>query len=605
MVATSWVLHCGSEHRSAGLDSTNFTLNIPQQLEFGEDARCSLANVCIPNTFPNVSDSHKNRTWTFKFEYYATPFTRTVANTNYVPYHTYTKSGTNDLISSYDLVVKIPEGFYANSYDDESTTSASYVPQIADAPFALEDIGMAGVVTGVDFLLESNGKNKMRSELLLPQHVYGASTPLPNKTYVQALYKAIASEQLKIRKAVIDSAVSTKLVELDIIKLLVSDLLIVPIVNKYHQIEFLIRANFCNNSGTGSTRGSSIRNILGNKNYATDYSGAAYVKNPWMYNADVTGAPTNQLYCRIDAPEKVAFNGMSATNCLDFYNFGYNQLASDAGSGVQLLSGDYFKTGTGPCSSSAVGNFTPYGNTWSTHSLLRSSTDSFKVLNRISETGDFYFCVATWGVKAELETTPTPDTVEQACYMYLPSDFSGTASMVLVTGVECNRYSNSAYVQYGSLSKYPATAGSTTNRELVSTVFTGTTVRVSPNQIPANEFYLGPENLTIPYASITPIQLETPVVFNIEVDMFGVSNHMMFTGLQEVRRVKLLKRMVATDNFGGYIRSNEEGHEVIDYGTKNGFTRVNDIRVRVLDMQGNVINAAYFPEWYFTLVFEY
>ena len=612
MVATSWVLHCGSENRSLGTTPTDFSISLNQELEFeGRDVRCSLVNLCVPHTFPNVSDIYGNRTWTFRFKYYNTPFQRVDdgAATAARPYHFYEKTtpNTDVLVDAYDMVVSIPEGYYDKSYYDGAGSNNSNIPEVADAPFELETIGTSAVYGSVD--LDSAAYTKMKTEFLAPQHLYGTSTYLQNRTYVEALQKAIAVKQASLRSEALQSPYQS------IIKTLISDLLIIPVVNALHQIEFLIRANYVNRSGKGLTKGTSIHNFLSNHLY----QGYSTIENPWTVDdASTTGAPTHQLFCKIQAPSRVSFTGSSVTNCLDFYNFGFNQMPATLFTDTdaqRIVSGDVFKI-AGSTYTPAIndaGNFTPYGTTWSAHSILNKRTDALKALNAEAGGESEYVCCATWGVKQTRSGIEGAYSVEQGVYMYLPAELYTVSEgyqtgMVMVNGVECNRYVKSTYTAFAGANgvvKYPATDGDATKSEYISHCFTGTTCKVSPNPLPANDsLFLGLENLRISYASVLPIQLECPVSFNIEIDVFGFGNHLMFTGVSELRQVKMIKRIVGVNTFGEYIRFNEDAHDTIDYGTKINFNRVSTIKVRVLDNAGKVIQLSYFPEWFFTLVFQ-
>lgn len=636
MPGTSWVVHAGSQHKSKGQSNTSFDLDLNQSLEFNDSARCHLTNICIPNVFPNVSDSFGNRTWSFTFRYYnITPTRDASATTATKPYHSYTALAWTTMLKEYTMTVSIPEGFYDVPYETAAGTETDNIPEFAKSPFALDHLSSQDAgFTSRD--IDTQPFTKLRSEFMQTMTRHPIATLERSRTYVEALQKAIWQEQQRIRNNVLYGyggaapAAGSADEASRVIETLISELVIVPIVNKYHQLEFLIRANFSTGveaiatataanvtaTATINAFGSDINNILANPRYFT-ILGVVNTVNPWGINAsNFVMTPTHALQCKIVAPSSIRFTGRSVTNCLDFYNLSYNKLdaATVPAAGNQLVGGDIYAGTALPYipTLQKTGNLTAYGNTWNTHSILKGRADGLRnfTINNFNNTEDGWFNCAIFGVGTKF-SAGAPARIEQACHMYSTMYNTPLASyrLQLVTMVEQNRARKTQYSAFSTANivSYP-TGASAANCEGISDVFTGTSVRVSPNELlTPSTAYFSWDNLFAVYKNIIPMDVVDPVVINVEVDMFGVSNHFMFTGKQECKRMKLVKRLTGSATFGSMLKNNEESHGTMDYGTNVGMTKVSTIQVRVKDNLGNVISFSdptAFPDWYFTLVFE-
>lgn len=637
MGSTSWIVHAGSQYKSSGQSNTSFDLDLNQCLEFDNTATCSLTNINIPNTFPNVSDAFGNRTWSFTFRYFAVTPTQdpNVAGVGTAtrPFYTYTALAFTSMLKEYTMTVSIPEGFYAVPYDANTATLNENIPAIAQTPFPLEQLARLDYGTPTARDIDTTNYHKLRSEFIQIMHKHGIGTVEQSRTYVEALQKAIWQEQQRLRNNALYGYANPVTANTDaevsrIMDTLISEMVIVPIINKYHQLEFLIRSNFANGHETAAVagasgpatvyaRGTNINVLLANSNYFP----TNVAVNPWSDRttaiASGSAAPTHCIQCKITAPTGVRFSGKSVTNCLDFYNLAYKPLNSDAIAvpSAQMVGGDVYQLvnaafATPNAAPTKAGDFTAYGTTWTTHSILRGRTDPLKdfTLNTFNREDGWFNC-AIWGV---LNGTAA-GVKQQGVYMYSTCYAKGEANKYVlhpVNQVQQNRTASSSYTAWATVyERYPSGADSVpTKSEYITDVFTGTTVRVSPNELSSNATaYFSWDNLFATYKSIMPMDVIEPPVFNIEVDMFGVSNHIMFTGKQEAKRVKLLKRVTGNGVFGEIIKNNEENQDIMDYGTNVGMTRVNNIQVRVKDNSGNVItfsDPTAFPDWFFTLIFK-
>ncbi len=412
---SSWVLHCGSQHKNSGQSNTDFDLNLNQSLEFPDETKCTIFNVNIPNSLPNVCDAFENRTWKFLFRLYALPTLSTLGTGSNRTSNSFTvTTSTMDsalLHSEYELVVSIPEGNYKHSDQEANFTESTNVPAVAGlvrSPATI-NVDNSGYTDPVGPTVGPNNTNVrfgaavpindgrpwntlLMSQLLNPTHRYGISPSIRNRTYAEALQNAIWDAQTALRLSIVNgsdnggtvlstftdaaatgsaAAAANEIYMLRVIKLLISEMNITVMTNANHQLNFLVRSNFAINSDLASN----IHFYLGNATFMSQFTttgaftvgtaGAGQVTtfkhvNPFGCSADGAGAnngsPSHFIQCKITAPANVRFAGRSVSNCLDYYNLRYSQTAAgDLGdNNVQLFAGDNHYKSTSGVPASAI-----------------------------------------------------------------------------------------------------------------------------------------------------------------------------------------------------------------------------------------------------------
>lgn len=730
-MSTSWVLHCGSQHKTSGNTNVNFDLNLNQTLEFPDDTKCLIANLCIPNNVPNVSDAFDNRTWKFKFRMYAyQESTAVAADTGRLsPLTTFVSDGVQRtsnafsvvaatpapiLHSEYEMIVPIPEGSYQQSDAEANFTESTNIPKVAGCirqPIRINNINASTITdvvgAGPDYTATNTGTAanftdgrsfhaELYSQLLCPSHRYGSSTSGRNRTYAEALQYAIWHTQSNIRFSMVKgldnltpgptvaatfvdgttpaNLAANEIYKLRILKLLLSEMNITVNTNANHQLNFIFRSNFAQNSDLASNINHYLANptfmsptfasMLGLTNpsgglttfrqvnpWAADGSGVA----PWgVGDATAAGCPTHFIQCQITAPKAVRFNARTVQNCLDFYNVAYKPTIaaqfSPAVNNVQVLGMDsHWKSSIGVPSAAIVentgqpatsasnpalpvsntGNFTPYGLTWTGHAVTKDRTDAFRYFT-VQDGTDGWFGCAYFGV---YQKNAACTYAQQGVFMYAPAqDFAIGATnntyLQYINDVQCNHVTDSAAIQYPAVtapSVFPALQVPFHNLvlypganvigvggprgEFLSGVFTGFSVFVTSAEIINPSLSsVGLSNLIGNLKELHAMDCESTPTFIVEVELMGVSNHMKFNGQQDVKRVSIVKRVpLNAASYGGFMRSNADSQEAIDYGTCLGLSKVSSIKCRILNENGQVLSLAQpdsFPPWSFSLVFE-
>lgn len=390
MTGSSWVVHCGSQCKSPGQSNVDFDLNLNQTLEFADDTRCSIMNLCIPTSVPNVLDSFDNRTWKFKFRLYALPSlpAGTVTSNSTANKYTVTTTSfdTAVLHSEYEMVVSIPEGSYQQSDAEANFTESTNTPQVAgcvrspirinfDASLVTDPVGptvgpnYSAALMTTSVPLDDNGPwhQLLNSELLIPSHRYGINGTGRNRTYAEALQYAIWHTQQNIRFSVVkgtDVVPTTKLstwtepnvatasqlvanetYKLRILKMILSECNITVNTNANHQLDFIFRTNLVQNTDLASN----LHHYFGNLNFMTPqfnslgtFAGGAssgalttYRQlNPWACVATgggltiQDGSPTHMIQVQITPPSNIRFKSRTISNCLDYYQLRYRQTLS-------------------------------------------------------------------------------------------------------------------------------------------------------------------------------------------------------------------------------------------------------------------------------------
>lgn len=653
---SSWVLHCGSQFKTPGQSNVDFDLNLNQTLEFPDETKCSIMNLCIPTSVPNVLDSFDNRTWKFKFRMYAmnAALTRTGAVTGIAPYHSYDPSTTCSsalLHSEYEMSVPIPEGSYQQSDAELNFTESTNIPQRADNAFPQRDLGSVAATTAVAVDNNAVANCITYSQMLIAGHRYPIATSGRNRTYQEALQYAIWHTQQNIRFNALKGTdglggktitwtnpaappTSAELLANEnykqrILRYIVSDINITVNTNANHQLDFIFRTNLSPQSGTitgGFGTSSVLNNYLANANYflpagtlpfTAGTSGeltSSIQVNPWMQVGVQTGEPTHFLQVQITPPANVRFKSRTVQNCLDFYNLQYRQTLTTAGTAnTQIIAGDCHATAAGARTEDAAsgGNFTPYGLTWTGFPVSADRSDLFKDFSKQDGT-DGWIPLAYWGVRQ----VANPNFNEQVVYMYAPLVYFAagvpTKRLVYINDVDCNHNTNSPTISYGTLSLYPSsgvTDGDPAKSEMISSVFTGYSVFVTSAQIVSNALSsFGAANLIGNLYNLHPMDAESHPTFIVEIEMLGIGNHLKFTGSGECKRVKIIKRVPLSDtSYGGFLRANADAQEVADYGTCIGLSKVSTVKCRILNEKGEVLKLSQpdtFPPWTFSLCFE-
>lgn len=693
---SSWILHCGSQFKNTGQSNVDFDLNLNQTLEFPDETKCSIMNLSIPTSVPNVCDSFDNRTWKFKFRMYALPtlnaFVGGTANLRSnlaytVPGPT-TAMDASLLHSEYEMTVLIPEGNYQQSDADLNFTESTNIPQVA-GNIGLQATSTAAVASALATDDGSFANTTINSQMLIPSHRYGVASSGRNRTYAEALQYAIWHTQQNIRFSIVKgtdvvppsrtitwtnpagaSAIqlaANETYKLRILKYLISEMNITVNTNANHQLNFIFRSNFAQNQPTGLA--SNINLYLANQQFLAggvpvvgapsgQLTTSIHV-NPWMQTVAQSGIPTHFVQCQITAPANVRYKGRTVSNCLDFYNLQYRQtLAAHQGANlnISLISGDaHYQDAalaaappvrcqegacyTGPTvigpTDLQLGNFTPYGLTWTGFSIGADRTDSFKGFVKQDGTDGWFGC-AYFGVRqSALDTFDV-----QAVYMYAPVFQPPTPTntyLQYINDVQVNHVRNTATLSYadagavggiatvagvplsivgtasnGNLTLYPsagANIGVSGDGGFISGVFTGYSVFVTSAQIvsPALSAF-GTANLISNLYNLHGMDCESHPTFIIEIEMMGIGNHMKFTGSGECKRMKIIKRIpLSGTSYGGFLRSNIDSQSVSDYGTCLGLSKVSSIKCRVLNEKGEVLKFSQpdtFPPWTFSLCFE-
>lgn len=513
---TSWVLHCGSQFKPAGQSNVDFDLNLNQTLEFPDETKCTVFNLNVPNCVPNVCDSFDNRTWYFKFRLYAYANTISLVGgtAGTEPWHLVYNADMTSAItqaailhSEYTMQVQIPEGSYQESDQEPNFTESTNISENsvnthtqAVLPAAAAARGIVGdtTATGMGTIGASKSDASANfpyyySQMSIANHRYAVTTGSRNRTYAEALQKAIRHKQQQIRTEAllgIDGLGATQLLWTDptaayntasftvnqnfkqrILRFLVSEMNITVQTNGNHQPEFLFRTNLT--SGNNA-----IQNYLSNRLFF-NHSGASQTDivfgtphasepiqtgrqlNPWLQGTTAqNGSPTHFIQCQITAPAAVRFAGRSVSNCLDFYHSQYFQTKQDhrktltaAGGGTvyspninsQIISSDLHQVTTtaadqskASTTASGVGIFTPWGMTWTCHPIIANRTDPFSVFTNQDGT-DGWFACCYFGVRS-IGTAPMSFS-SMGTYMYSPvvSSDLATKRLVFVNDVNVNR----------------------------------------------------------------------------------------------------------------------------------------------------------------------
>lgn len=656
MTGSSWILHCGSQFKSPGQSNVDFDLNLNQTLEFADDTRCSVMNLNIPTSVPNVCDSFDNRTWKFKFRLYALSATpaRVAAVAGVTPYNSYDPAATCSsalLHSEYEMSVPIPEGSYQQSDSELNFTESTNIPQRADSAFPQRDLGGAAVASVVTVDDNTPANAIAYSQMLIAGHRYPIATSGRNRTYQEALQYAIWHTQQNMRFNALKGSdgLGTKTItwtdpntppnatqllanenyKQRILRYIISDINITVNANANHQLDFIFRTNLSPKSGTlTGTLGTSsqLNSYLANGNYflpagvSVPFTGgtsgeltSSLQVNPWMQVGALDGSPTHFLQVQITAPVNVRFKSRTVQNCLDFYSVQYRQTLTTAGvANTQIVAADCHATVAAARTEDAGGNgnFTPYGLTWTGFPVTADRTDFFKDFSKQDGT-DGWIPLAYFGVRQAAADT----FANQAVYMYAPLVHfapAATKRLVYINDVDCNHNTNSATISYGTLSIYPAlgaAAGVAGNNEMTSTVFTGYSVFVTSAQIISPSLSsFGAANLIGNLYNLHAMDCESQPTFIVEIEMMGIGNHMKFTGSGECKRTKIIKRIpLSGTSYGGFLRANADAQEVADYGTCLGLSKVSSIKCRVLNEKGEVLKFSQpdtFPNWTFSLCFE-
>ena len=633
---SSWVLHCGSQHKVPGQSNTDFDLNLNQTLEFPDETKCTVFNVNIPNSVPNVCDAFENKTWQFTFRMYAVAaaLARTGLVTGQLAYNNYTvdnKVSGGLLHSEVTLTVSVPDGNYQFSNNDTNFTENTYINEIADEIVTHIQVGSGASTASTDISAPATGAAILWSQLYAPSSRYGVTTGDRNRTYIEALQKAIRKAQQQMRVDSLSAPydtwtdpnaaptaaqlVSNENYKKRILKFLVSDMYISVQANANHQPEFIIKSNFSNGNVLANHA-----NVLANAFFfppagTIPFTGsssgaltAGWMVNPWMTLAAVNGAPTHFIQAKITAPNNIRFQGRHAMNCLDFYvNQFFPILSTTAVGANRILIGDVHPVAVAAQNESNAGNFTPYGYTWNSFPITESRSDVFKTFVVQDGTGGWFPC-CYFGVRCSANDV----TAQVAQYMYAPVYFSGTPYLCYINDLAFNHRTKTNPIQAGTTALYPvggANVGVPANNEMSSTVFTGMSVFVSSAALASDStYYIGPANFSKRVINIPTMDYESNPTFIIEIEMFGSGNHMKFTGSGECKRVKIVKRMSFNDlTYGGFIRNNVDGQSTLDYGTCLGLSKVSSIKCRILNEKGEIINLNHtdsFPQWTFSLVFS-
>lgn len=652
---SSWVLHCGSQHKVPGQSNTDFDLNLNQTLEFPDETKCTIFNVGIPNCVPNVCDAFENKTWQFTFRMYAMPTQLTAAGADRVgkvgglfAYHTYTianSSPSNGLLhSEVTLNVSIPDGNYQFSNTDNNFTENTYINEIADEIVAHphDGPGTYNVTASNDISnYTANTSWSTWSQLLVPSSKYGITTGDRNRTYIEALQKAIRKAQQQMRYDSLtgndglggvqllwtdpntgpsaDQLLANENYKKRILRFIVSDMYICVSANANHQPEFIVKTNMSTYSNANASLASNYSDYLANAAFfgpvgTIPFTGgssgtltAGWQVNPWMTLFANDGAPTHFVQCKITSPNNIRFQGRHVMNCLDFYvNQFFPILSTTTTSINRILPGDAHSIAIGAKveTTSTAGLFTPYGHTWTSHPITYTRSDPFKAYT-VQDGTDGWFNCCFWGVRNAANSAIS--AVGQ--YMYMPVYYNNNSWLVYVNDVAFNHRTKTNPVQAGTLALYPAGLGTAANSEMTSNAFTGVSVFISSSALASDStYYTSAGNLGRSIYNIPTMDYESIPTFIIEIEMFGSGNHMKFTGPGECKRVKITKRMSLLSNtYGGFIKANMDGQTSIDYGTSVGLTKVSSIKCRVLNEKGDVIkltNLDSFPAWTFSLAFE-
>lgn len=664
---SSWVLHCGSQHKTPGQSNTDFDLNLNQTLEFPDETKCTIFNVNIPNSLPNVCDAFENKTWEFTFRMYALggtalPERARVDGRGATNTFALTDQITSGLFhSEYTLRVSIPDGSYSQSASENLFSEPSHVIGIADSIYNQNHIPAGAGVSTASTDLTVAANSQVYSQLLVPAHRYSYSTGDRVRTYAEILQTYIRHEQQILRNQALtgtDGLGGVQIIWTDpadatvaqlaanenykqrIIRWIVSDMNINVFTNANNQPEFVFRTNLCHYAGVApvgtapgvSPTGTIHSHYLGNAFYfgpvGTVPMGAtpsgqlttSVHVNPWMNAGVLTGIPTHFVQAKIKAPANIKFKGRSATNCLDFYHKQFVTIpTATAANTSKAIIGDIHNTAAGASTERAGGNFTAYGNTWNTFPITADRNDLLKP-SVFQDGTDGWFGCCYFGVrKAASNSVNTAELLaHEVVYMYSPAVFTTAGEPALyltfVCDVELSRRIKGVAPALGSNTIYPQVGdageiGGALQNEMLSNIFNGTSVFVSSARLPtSSSLFTGPANFGCRLIDVPTMDYESTPTFIIEIEMFGTGNHMKFNGSGDCKRVSIMKRMVLnSETYAGFISNNANGESTFDYGTSLGLSKVSSIKCHVLNEKGEVIRLTHadsFPPWTFSLAFE-
>jgi hypothetical protein len=544
--------------------------------------------------------------------------------------------------SEYTLTVRLPEGNYQSSAVDLNFTENDHISNFSDHIYTQK---INGGNIGADVDLNDPAQSLEYSEMIVPGHRYGYTRDDRDRTYIEALQKAIRKAQQNVRYQALTgsdglgsvliswtdpASVGITPVQLlanenyknRILRFIVSDMSINVFANANHQPEFSFRTNMTHSSSVG-TNGTVFSQYLGNLHYFAPFpivvgaaSGlltSAEQVNPWISALARDGQPSHFVQCRITAPNNVRFKGRSVSNCLDFYVDQYINAPTTTPTlpvapNSRILVGDIHSVAAATPIERAGGNFTPYGYTWTTHPISNDRTDVFKPFT-IQDGQDGWFACCYFGIRKAASPTTMLNTVS---YVYMPVFYNNNTYLSYVCDVDMNQRMKNSLPKYGPQTLHPvggAAVGVAANNELISDFFSGVTVTVSSSSLPTlSTVYIGPANFGRSFINKPTMDYESVPTFIIEIEMFGTGNHMKFTGSGECKRVKVIKRMTLNElSYSGFLKNNTDGQQTLDYGSCLGLSKVSSIRCRVLNEQGEVIRLPFtdsFPHWTFSLGFE-
>ena len=660
---SSWVLHCGSQHKTPGQSNTDFDLNLNQTLEFPDETKCTIFNVNVPNTIPNVCDAFGNNTWQFVFRMYAIngALTRQNGAAPVQPWHAYhnydvvNQIKTALLHSEYTLRVRIPDGSYQHGDMDNNFTENVIIPERIGNIFTQTTPAVPGNAGAINAINDNAVANTVfYNSFQQGGHRFATSTGYRNRTYYEALQDSIRRALQAARFECLNGGdggatgqvvwtdpspgpltaqelADNELYKLRILKFIVSEMDIDIHLNANHQPSFAVRTDITGCTATNNNC-TFVQAYLANQTFLNHggiasslpftglTSGALTTSiqvNPWMQTgADQTGHPTHFIQCKIIPPAKVRYATKCVSTSLDYFHNQYirGMNTFNAIADTMVFGADSHITNVvSPVATSqalATGNFSPYGKTWSIQPTSANRSDSYSPFI-VNDGTDGWFACVYWGVRQNISYT----SANTVAYSYLPVVDGNNVRLVYVNDVCSNHISSSSLgtaaapqITYGTLTTSPAN-GLIANGEYASNVYRGITAIASAAQLitPATS-YNGAKCLTRIFYDIPTMDYESTPTFVIEFEMFGTGNHMKFIGSGDCKRVKLTKRMVLNlATYGGFIRACEDAQQSIDYGTCLGLSKVSNIKCRVLNENGEVIrltNLDSFPPWTFSLAFE-